>query len=275
MDAEWTASALFSPSKARVQQAQAKDWAAVEAWISKKYSRMPPFERNEDTLQALLTLANLNESADEQRNQVERIEKAALASLTRKQAGLHDEVLQVLQGELANETHIDTLAETTVALDCPSVNTQDVAREIVLLNSTEFETRHQLSRAEEQLANLKQESQRMHKLLKEVNSAEFQAPADVVDNTTEWARSSKTLRAKVAEYDERLSATRPPSSANGMERIKRKTTELEIQQERLRELEIELKAFQELPTDARSARATLEQARERLARLSEDHANKR
>lgn len=269
MDAEWTASALFSPSKARVQQAQAKDWAAVEAWISKKYgSRIPPFERNEDTLQALLALANLNENADEQRSQVERIEKAALASLTRKQGGLHEEALQMLQAELSHEAHLDTLAETVVALDCPSTNTQDVARHIILLNTTEFQLRQQLSQAEQQLANLKLESQRMHNLAKDLASTDFEAPTDVVDNTTEWVKTTKTLKAKVAEYDERLSASRPSSSSNALEHVDRKKLELEKQQQRLRDLEMELKAFQELPTDARLARAKLEEARRHLRQLT-------
>ncbi|GIZ47716.1 hypothetical protein CKM354_001080100 [Cercospora kikuchii] len=269
MDAEWTASALFSPSKARVQQAQAKDWAAVEAWLVKKYgSRVPPFERNEDTLQALLTLANLNESADEQRSQAERIEKAAHSSLTRKQGSLHDEIMQVLQAELANETQLDTLAEVAVALDCPHINVQEIAREIITLNTTEFEMKQQLARVQQQLTNMKQETKRMRTLLDELSGPDFEAPSDVVDNTTEWAKTSKTLKAKIAEYDERLSATRPPSSSTSLEHIFHKTNELEKQKIRLRELENELKEFRELPSDARSARNRLEEAREQLRQLT-------
>ncbi|KAI5361708.1 putative HAUS augmin-like complex subunit 1 [Septoria linicola] len=269
MDAEWTASALFSPSKARVQQAQAKDWAAIEAWIAKKYgSRVPPFERNEDTLQALLTLANLNESADEQRNQIERIEKAALASLSRKQGGLHDEVLQVLQTELANETHLDTLAETAVALECASMTTQNMARDIVLLNTSEFEMRQQLSRVEQQLTALQSESRRMQTLLQELARPEFEAPSDIVDNTTEWTRTAKTLKAKVIEYEERLAATRPPTSTNSLKHVYGKAMELQEQQQRLLEIENELREFRELPSEPRQARARLEEARDQLRTLT-------
>ncbi|KAF2211929.1 hypothetical protein CERZMDRAFT_97849 [Cercospora zeae-maydis SCOH1-5] len=269
MDAEWTASALFSPSKARVQQAQAKDWAAVEAWLVKKYgSRVPPCERNEDTLQALLTLANLNESADEQRSQAERIEKAAHSSLTRKQGSLQDEIMQILQAELANETQLDTLAEIAIALDCPHINAQEIAREIVTLNTTEFEMKQQLARVQQQLANMKQETKRMRNVLAELSGAEFEAPSDVVDIAADWIRTTKTLKAKIAEYDERLSATRPPSSSTSLEHIYHKTTELESQKSRLRELENELKEFRELPSDARSARTRLEEAREQLRQLT-------
>lgn len=76
-------SALFSPSKARQQQALAQDWIFVDSWLSKKYhpKPVPPFERNEDTLQALMTLVAFNERADEERVLVERVERMALREL--------------------------------------------------------------------------------------------------------------------------------------------------------------------------------------------------
>ncbi len=80
MDSEsWTAGALFSPSKARHQQAQAKDWAYVETWLAKKYAprAVPAFERNDDTLQALLMQANSNEAADLERDLIDRVEQNA------------------------------------------------------------------------------------------------------------------------------------------------------------------------------------------------------
>ncbi|KAK5007655.1 hypothetical protein LTR16_002090, partial [Cryomyces antarcticus] len=77
---DWAASALFSPSKARQQAAQAKDWAYVDGWLAAKYAPKPApaFERNSDTLTALLALAAGNEEADERREMVERVEEEAL-----------------------------------------------------------------------------------------------------------------------------------------------------------------------------------------------------
>ena len=70
-DALLPASALFSPSKARQQRALAQDWAHVDSWLSSHYSgRIPPFERNEDTLRELLALAAANERADEEQELV-------------------------------------------------------------------------------------------------------------------------------------------------------------------------------------------------------------
>merc|ERR1711939_855085 len=52
-------SAIFSPSVARQQQAAAKDWNYIDNWLSSKFNGKtpPPFERNNDTLKALLALA--------------------------------------------------------------------------------------------------------------------------------------------------------------------------------------------------------------------------
>jgi HAUS augmin-like complex subunit 1 len=62
--------ALFSPSKAAAQRAQAQDWHTIDVWLSSKYQgrSVPTFERNEDTLKTLLELVAANERADEERD---------------------------------------------------------------------------------------------------------------------------------------------------------------------------------------------------------------
>ena len=73
----------FSPSKARAQRAQAAEWAQVDSWLSSKYQgrSVPSFERNEDTLKALLALVSANEKADEEREALWMVEKKALAEV--------------------------------------------------------------------------------------------------------------------------------------------------------------------------------------------------
>ncbi|KAK4612241.1 hypothetical protein CLAFUW4_12886 [Fulvia fulva] len=269
MDSDWTASALFSPSKARVQQAQAKDWAAVDAWLLKRYgSRMPTFERNEDTLQALLTLANLNENADEQRTQIERIEKTALQSLSKRQGGISDEVLQAMQVELVNETHLDTLAETMVALDCPNTDATTMGSAMIQLASTDFEMKQQLERTQAQLGRLKDEQARATKILEELKGNEFQPPEDIVTNTAEWTKTAKHLKAKVAEYEERIAASRPSSSGNSFATFSQKAAEVASQREQFLRLESEMSAFKGLPADSRAARRKVEEGREQLRQLT-------
>ncbi|KAI0098374.1 hypothetical protein F4814DRAFT_433686 [Daldinia grandis] len=81
--------AIFSPSVARAAASTAKDWSYIDTWLrsifansssssSNRSSRPPPFERNPETLKALLALATANEAADEHREQLARVEEAAL-----------------------------------------------------------------------------------------------------------------------------------------------------------------------------------------------------
>lgn len=83
----WEATLLFSPSKARQQEALAKDWSYVSAWLARKYHPLPvpKFERNDETLKVLLGLAAVNEKADEEEELVGRVEGRALVEFGREE----------------------------------------------------------------------------------------------------------------------------------------------------------------------------------------------
>ncbi len=55
----------------------------MEAWLSNKYRgrSVPPFERNEATLSALLSLAAANERADEETELLRKVQEEALKEL--------------------------------------------------------------------------------------------------------------------------------------------------------------------------------------------------
>ena len=76
-------SAFFSPSKAKQQRAQAQDWQHVDTWLASKFQgrSIPQFERNDDTLKALLALVAANEKADEERDLLWNVQKEALSEL--------------------------------------------------------------------------------------------------------------------------------------------------------------------------------------------------
>ncbi|KAJ4291537.1 hypothetical protein N0V88_006134 [Collariella sp. IMI 366227] len=75
--------AIFSPSVARAAASAAKDWAFVDSWLQRKFPGCgpPPFERNADTLGALLVLASANEAADEERTLIAKLEAETLSQL--------------------------------------------------------------------------------------------------------------------------------------------------------------------------------------------------
>ncbi|KAI0157053.1 hypothetical protein GGR52DRAFT_586861 [Hypoxylon sp. FL1284] len=76
--------AIFSPSVARAAASAAKDWSYVDGWLRARYGggrgKPPAFERNPDTLRALLALAAASEAADEDRDRLARVEEAALSA---------------------------------------------------------------------------------------------------------------------------------------------------------------------------------------------------
>ncbi|KAI7481964.1 hypothetical protein KC351_g6076 [Hortaea werneckii] len=266
---DWTATALFSPSKARAQQAQAKDWASVDAWLGKKYGkRIPTFERREETLQALLTLATANEGADEQRSLIDKVEKQALHTSpkrTPEDEGLYQELLEGPDPQAAE--YLGSLSESFAALGASNI--LEAASKVCSLQDDQFTASEQIKRAESQYNNLRQEHSRLRNILHALQNGEFTAPTDLPQQTSEWARNAKHLRAKLAEYDERLSAIRNASGVSSLlESVSTKSRENQKQRMEFRGREVELSAFDSLPSDPRAARAELDEARANLRRLT-------
>ena len=275
-DPAWDHSALFSPSKARAAQAQAKDWASVDAWLGKRYpsKRLPPFERNEETLQALLELATLNDSADEQRSLVDRIEKSSLQAMSRRRAAESEgnaEILKLLMTALKDCKSLDGLAETTVALECPDTDVATVARALADLTAQEFDAKQQATRAEAQVQAIKSNQAKVSSQLKELKRDDFQPRTNLPELTVEWSRNTKQLKAKIGEYDDRLAglrASQPPAVT--LEDVSSLAEDLSTQQQRLAELNAHLTAYQSLPTDPKAARTALEKAKVALRSQMQD-----
>lgn len=270
---DWAASALFSPSKARAQQAQAKDWAAVESWLSKRYGtkRPPPFEKNEETLQSLLALANLNDSADEHRSQLERVEKNVIQNLSKRPSGLAHEVLSVLLNQAELDEGLETLAELAVALDTPTSDALAIGKDLGRLISDVFESKQRLLTTSAQVEALRTERTRLAASLDQLGSKAFQPSPDTIENTAQWLKSTKNLKAKLAEYDERLAAipsSRQQGGPNRIASVQQKIAEVERQREALALVESQLKILKTLPPDMRSARRKVEDARDQLRALT-------
>ncbi|KAK4556274.1 hypothetical protein LTR86_006418 [Recurvomyces mirabilis] len=266
---DWTAAALFSPSKARAQQAQQRDWAAVDIWLAKQYGkRLPAFERNEDTLEGLLALANVNEEADEQRLLVDKLGRQALQAHGRTSAEA-DDVYQRLLETLDHDgrQHLDVLA--SLAVELGTVETADMAQRICSLTAQRFELSGQVAHCEAQQAALQREVQKTKAVLQSLRNEAFQPPGDLSEQTAEMARSTKQLRTKLVEYDERTSALRSSSTVGpSLEDVLKQAASSEAQQVRLSALENELRAYEGLPPDPKAAKGKLEVARSQLRRLT-------
>lgn len=224
MDSEpdWTASALFSPSKARIAQAQAQDWLFVDTWLARKYAgkRPPAFERDEETLEALLALATVNDHADEQRSTLDKVEKAALTALTKKSPNA--DVYELISGQLNAEGRqsLDALAQTAVVLDVPLTSSStDLATAAISLQQHHFELSQLQHRLAHQTEAARSDMLRLKPILRELDDDAFQSAPDLPEKTSDWTRNSKHLKAKIGEYDERYAVLRPPNAALEIENV--------------------------------------------------------
>jgi hypothetical protein len=130
----WSPAKVFSPSAAKHQTLLAKDWSYIDQWLSARYhpKPVPKFERNPDTLKALLALAAANEAADEERALEKRVKEKALAELKSRDlaaaAELRNEepVLIALEENLTPEgtRALNSVALLSVALGSISTSSQ-------------------------------------------------------------------------------------------------------------------------------------------------------
>ncbi|KXX78553.1 hypothetical protein MMYC01_204949 [Madurella mycetomatis] len=166
--------AIFSPSVARAAASAAKDWSYVDGWLNRKFPRGPPaFERNADTLRALLALASANEAADEERALIARLEAEALSQLraheesqednnsTNALDGACEAILTALESSLTREGQTALDAMSALALQSGIAHPTPPALGTSLINlSTQSSTLDQtLSRLATLTAYITRETQ--------------------------------------------------------------------------------------------------------------------
>nr|OQO23437.1 hypothetical protein B0A51_10298 [Rachicladosporium sp. CCFEE 5018] len=268
-EADW----LVSPSKARIARAQAQDWQFVDAFLSKKYNgkRPPTFERNEETLEALLALATLSDHADEQHNAIEKLKRSALQALTKNSPG--DEVYQIIPHRLSadGKASLDMLAQAIVVFNMPLASPPvDLTAAAVSLQHQLFEASQLEDRLVRQVEMQQRDTTRLQAILRDLSDDTFHTDDDLPEKTIEWTKNAKHLKAKIGEYEERYSALRPQSSATNVVDLAKHSDALLRQQQMHKEVRTELDTFQGLPTNISDARRAVEAARDELRKLTRE-----
>ncbi|KAK4246351.1 hypothetical protein C7999DRAFT_15520 [Corynascus novoguineensis] len=149
--------AIFSPSVARAAASAAKDWSYVDNWLQRKFPGRgpPPFERNPDTLRALLALASANEAADEERALIARLEAETLDQLrvhSEQQSHIQEEdaaaattlesareaILTALENSLPREgqTALTALAALALQTNIPLPTPADPGTKLISLSAS-------------------------------------------------------------------------------------------------------------------------------------------
>ena len=134
-DALWSPAKVFSPAVAKKNAIAQKDWAYVDQFLAARFAPdpVPRFERNPETLKALLAIVAANEAADEAALLERRVKEKALAELTARDAAIEETrrsrgepLLVAVEDQLTDDGRrcLNSVALLSVALASPSVDPQ-------------------------------------------------------------------------------------------------------------------------------------------------------
>ncbi|KAH6681233.1 hypothetical protein F5X68DRAFT_263566 [Plectosphaerella plurivora] len=269
--------AIFSPSVARIAASTAKDWKFVDDWLASKFGArsQPVFERNPDTLQALLALASVNEVADEEKNVVARADALATRELqshhsnaTAKQAPLKSELLSVLHEWLPRDACSTLCALATLAAELGVVHPTPESLSHVLADfrAEELDVDMMRERLQSTLACLDHEHAQADKLLEALRNWAYTPSHDLARNNIELNRSMKALSVRMPDLG-------GPSTNSPRARRPRHPTINEVATEesaylhllaQKKDLDSRLADFSGISTDANAARSNLDRLRTRL-----------
>ncbi|KAG9250143.1 uncharacterized protein F5Z01DRAFT_678053 [Emericellopsis atlantica] len=267
--------AIFSPSVARVAASNARDWFYVDSWLSSKLGgrAVPQFERNKDTLRALLALASFNEAADEERQLVARAESEALAQLElargSQEAGCFREaLLDAMEDELPREGQValESLAQMAVQAGIAAPEPRDLGQNMVHLQQTTFAMGQMKLRVQTLQRHIEQSGQQIRDFLDVLERDEYQPAPGLAKQNIELQRKAKIMSAQLPDMEERAAALASSVATRGPS-IDVVAEEEQAYMEllaRKRLLDTQIAKFEGLSTDPDTARSDLEALRNEL-----------
>jgi HAUS augmin-like complex subunit 1 len=272
--AHLSSSAIFSPSVARQQLAAAKDWNYIDSWLSNKFNgKTPPFERNSDTLKALLSLAALNESADEGRELISRVEVKALQDLLIKETSdPNAQLLNSLESSLSpeGEASLDTLSTLSESTNVPIPDTEKLGRVIIDIQVTLNDLDQSSERISILEKHLKAELELISHVIGEMQSGDYLPAPESAKQTVDYQRKTKILAAKLPELRDRVTSLTASLGGSNITLQEVKGAEEKFKQAlaTVKDLESRAKNYHGLPQDTNLARLELEAVRVELRDLT-------
>ncbi len=268
-------SAIFSPSVARQQLAAAKDWNYIDNWLSTKFNgkTAPPFERNNDTLKTLLALAASNDTADEERDLLARVEVKALLDIQAKEeADPHKALLDSLEESLTREgqTSLEAMATLSIALSQPVPMVDRLGRSMRDLQVASYSLDQASERVSILETHLIEELESINDLIKDLQGDAYQSSLDLTKHTIDYQRRAKALSSKLPELRDRVA-----SLSTGAGSLKITIQDVKLEEEKfkdlmeiVKELEAQVNDYHGLPQDSDLARLEVESLRAELLDLT-------
>lgn len=287
--------AIYSPSVARAAASTAKDWSYIDGWLRTKFrgQNVPPFERNADTLKALLALAAQNEAADEEREQLSRIEAAVLDDV--KAAGaeadadarrrLHkttdldsqdgisesvaDDIVSAVEHSLPKDglVALDAMASMAIELGLPCPTPEELGCKFVELQARAYELEQATERVALLQKYLDRESSKADTFLQDLQGSEFVPPPNLAKQNAELQSRVKAVAGQLPDLRNQaasLEASIGAPSLLTVEEVRQDEQDYLVLLGRKKEMDARVKAFAGLPPDLEAARQELEALRSEL-----------
>lgn len=271
-------SPLVSPAKARQAALEAKNWAYINSWLSRKYSPnpVPSFERNEDTLKALLALAAANDSADEEATLLHHAREEVLRGHEAREKAEEVQRLELLEELEANLDEqgiksLEDLAETAVSLGTLRTEVADLGHSIIELAKEEFDAAEQVRKVEALQAYLDKELVSLQEQIEELKTNEmYELPPNLSSKTIERSGGTKLLVSKIDEYRDRIAAMQRNGKSKGptIEELMVEEENVVRIKETVKTLEGRVKMFHGLSPDIQSAKLEYKRLERELHQLT-------
>lgn len=283
--------AIFSPTVARLAASTAKDWNYVDGWLASKYKgrTVPQFERNPETLKALLALATLNETSDEDRHLISQVDAVALQDINAARdaeraaadedgqepvdlASFKNEFYDALEDNLTTEgkTALDAMASSAGHLGMAYPEPATLARATLDLQMRLFDLDQAAARVETLQRLVEAESASLDEVLEDVRGDDYRAPADLARHNLDLQRKLKATAKRLPELQSKLASLArtvgvpEPTIQQVSEEEARYLESLDVR----RRLDQQVSEFEGLPADVGRARQQLDRLRDELRTIT-------
>lgn len=235
---------------------------------------MPPFERNRETLTALLALAAANEAADEDRRLLARADAAALDELRQRARlscarrassppprRLTSHLAATVEHQLPTEgrSALDCLACVAVRAGAAFPEPQDLGRAMARLQASLMQLEHMLARVESLGRHVQREADQAADMLSALQRPCYRPHSDVPRLNLDLQRKTKAAAANAS-----LSAHAPRLTIDDVPRQEHHFVALLLR----KELDVQVAAFEGLPSDPDMTRSELDALRCHLRHLT-------
>jgi HAUS augmin-like complex subunit 1 len=185
---------------------------------------------------------------------------------TRKTNTLNNTLLTSLQTSLSTNgtTDLTTQATTAILLNTTPEAT-NLATSLLTLSTSLSVLNNQLAATCTLQSSLLSHQTTLHSELQDLQPPAFKSEKNLPQRTAEISRQTKLLKAKVAEYDERLRNT---SSAEVPEKllmdVEAAKENAEVLMQRVRDVEEKIEVYEGVPPEAREVRRVMVELRGEL-----------